>query len=234
MSYHIIEDADPMQLAITLGNEICQRLTSATQKKSTASLVVSGGSTPKSLFEYLSSQDIAWDKVKITLADERCVSADDAANNGKMVQQLLLKNKADKATFISLYDEMIDKEKALEKARYKLNQIDLPYDVVILGMGNDGHTASIFPKASNCSEALDLSNSENSMLVDPITTSPLRITQTRRQLLNSDFLTLHFFGEDKRLLFNSIIAEDRANNYPISHFIYQNITPLYVYCNTTH
>lgn len=233
MSFTITENTNPDELAKVLGMEICAQLKSALATQQSASLVVSGGSTPKPLFEFLRKQEITWQRVTITLADERCVSAKDDANNGKMIQEILLRDHASHANFISLYDEVIDNESAISRAEEKLKKIPLPYDVVILGMGPDGHTASIFPSGTNLDAALDLQTKAECLLVDPVTVTPLRITQTRKRLINTKFLALHFTGQDKRDLFNSIIKTGQKNELPISAFIYQDQTPLNIFCSLT-
>ncbi len=228
----IIENDDAEKLSIQLGMFVCEKLYNAISDKDQASLVVSGGSTPKTLFKFLSEQDISWDKVTITLADERCISADNSANNGKMIREALLQGYAVNANFLSLYDEPVSETQAIENATSKLSTINLPYDVVILGMGDDGHTASIFPQASNIEQALDMNNNDICMLVDPVTATPLRITQTRKQLLNTRYLLLHFFSDTKRLLFDKLLNEKASSQFPISYFIHQDQTALSVYCNT--
>lgn len=233
MSLIITENSDQRMLAEALGAEVCEQLTTAINSKQHASLVVSGGSTPKLLFEFLRKQEINWEKVTITLADERCVDAEDNENNGKMIRQELLQEHASGAKFISLYDKVMDNHHATSISDEKIKKIRPPYDVVILGMGPDGHTASIFPLASNLQQALDLQTKVACLLVDPVSVTPLRITQTRKRLLNTNFLALHFIGDDKRYLFNSIIDAGQTNEYPISSFIHQDQTPLNVYCSPT-
>ena len=227
----IIENADAEKLSIQLGMFICEKLKKAISDNNQASLVVSGGSTPKVLFKFLSEQDIPWHKVTITLADERCVAASDSAHNGKMIRESLLQGFAANAKFLSLYDEAVTEAQAVERATAKLSTIKLPYDVVILGMGDDGHTASIFPQASNIERALDINNNDICILVDPVTATPSRITQTRKQLLNTRYLLLHFFSDTKRHLFNMLLDENASFQYPISYFIHQDQTELSVYCS---
>lgn len=231
MSLNITEDTNANKLASKLGTKVCEQLVSALDKNQQASLVVSGGSTPKPLFEFLRKQDLNWEKVIITLADERCVNAQDKDNNGKMIREILLQDHASQATFISLYDKVTEHNIALKHAENNLTNIPSPYDVVILGMGYDGHTASIFPAGTQLEAALDLTTNSSCLLIDPVTVTPLRITQTRKKLLRTNFLALHFFGQDKRDLFDSIINTGHENEYPVSAFIYQDQTPLNVYCS---
>lgn len=228
----IFEKSDAEKLSIQLGMFVCEKLNEGVKYNNQASLVVSGGSTPKFLFQFLSKQDIPWSKITITLADERCITANDPANNGKMIRDTLLQGYASSANFLSLYDEPRSDSEAVDIAASKLSAINLPYDVVILGMGDDGHTASIFPHASNVEEALNISNTKICMLVDPVTTAPVRITQTRSQLLNTNNLILHFFSDNKRLLFNKVLDMNASYEFPISYFIHQDQTDLSVYCNT--
>ena len=214
------------ELAEALGANICDKLSSAIRAKGQATLVVSGGSTPKPLFNYLSNQDIEWDKVTVCLADERCVSESDSASNTAMVKAELIKNKAANAKFVNIYqgkshDDLIDSN---------LTLLRLPtYDVVILGMGDDGHTASIFPEAENRDQSLDTSAHRMALLTDPVTVTPLRITQTAKRLLDSEFIALHISGEKKTALVNEIIENPDPIKWPVSFFLTQQQVPVEIY-----
>ena len=125
--------------------EIAAKLQDGIDQNGRASLLVSGGSTPRPMFAKLSEIDIQWDKVDIALVDDRWVDLDDAASNEKMANEALLLNKASAANFIGMKTDSADAFAAEEQVAAKLANITKPFDVVILGMGEDGHTASIFP-----------------------------------------------------------------------------------------
>lgn len=215
------------KLVTQFGREIIERLSKAISDKGQASLVVSGGSTPKSLFQFLSEQDIDWSKVTITLADERCLPQAHENSNARLLRENLLTNHAAKATFIPLYEDDESASYAAEHATKKLSS-QAAYDVLILGMGTDGHTASLFPEASNLSDAL-ASNAPSCMAIDPVTNDMLRVTQTKQRLLNSNWIVFHLVGENKIDTLNAVLADTDKTIYPSSHFIHQTETPVDIY-----
>ena len=223
---------DPIETATQLSHRVSAILKKAITEKGSATLVVSGGSTPKPLFNHLSEQDLDWSRVTITLADERCVEPTDLASNALLVKTELLKNNAEKARFVSLFD---GGELSLEDQDIANSRVNaLPkYDLVILGMGDDGHTASIFPEAENREAALDLRNSQMALATDPKTVAPMRITQTARRLLDSHLLVIHISGDKKSALLNEIVDAPDVKKWPISAFITQQKTPVELYQSTT-
>lgn len=219
---------DQYILAEQLGTRVIQVLAEAIRLRGAAYLVVSGGSTPKPLFRFLSEQAIDWSKVTITLADERCVNPEDPASNAKMVREHLLTGNASSARFISLYEG--GEPQFDDQITAGLKLLSLPrYDMVILGMGDDGHTASIFPEAINREAAQDTGNHHLALLTDPVTVAPLRITQSVRRLLDTRNLALHFTGSGKAELFNQITRDPNPATWPISSFICQTQVPVEVF-----
>jgi 6-phosphogluconolactonase len=220
-----------------LAEQILSRLGDAIAKDGEARMAVSGGSTPIALFQHLSHQDFDWTKVKITLVDDRCVSADHKDSNAKLVRDNLLQDSAKDAQFLPLYlgDSVLDnKDKAYEAEAESMIDQNFPnYAVVILGMGGDAHTASIFPQAVERDMALDTEQSKKCLITHPVTASYIRLTQTLAHLLKTDLLALHIVGAEKMTLLESVAestADGAQGEYPISHFIQQTQTPLSVYC----
>ena len=117
---------------------ICENLNSSIKKTGVASLVLSGGSSPISIYEELSHIDIPWSKVQITLVDDRLVNPNHVHSNQKLIHDHLLKNKAKKARFYPLTEDLFSKF-----------NIKIPFDVNLLGMGEDGHFASLFSDMIN-------------------------------------------------------------------------------------
>ena len=210
-----------------LGARIITSLKEGIKDNGSASLVVSGGSTPKTLFALLSKQDIAWDKVNITLADERCVPQEDEASNARLIRENLLQNKARNANFITLFENDQSANEAALSASNKLADIKT-YDAMILGMGQDGHTASLFPEATNLAEAL-AENANNCMAIEPLTNPITRITQTKQKILKSKFIAFHLVGKDKNDILNLVLKDEGKTEFPSSHFIHQTLVPVEIY-----
>jgi 6-phosphogluconolactonase len=201
------EAVDKEALAHMLSDDIVGRLQAAIDSGAGASLVVSGGSTPAPVFACLSEADIDWSQIKVTLADERWVPPGHPDSNESLVRDTLLVKKAAFAQFVSLYRDGISPELAVAEVAIDLKQMASPFTVVILGMGNDGHTASLFPDApgAQLSRAMDLHNVEGLALMHPASVSQTRITLTRRALLNANHRYLHITGEQKcQVLYDAI------------------------------
>jgi len=219
------ETASDLDLALT--EFVVEKLSSAIDERGVASLVLSGGSTPKAFLANLSEQDLDWGSVYVTLADERCVFDVHPDSNAKMVRDHLMKNLASEINFVPLY---IQGESQMNCQQRFINHRVLAetYDIVHLGMGADGHTASIFPKAVERDQALNIKTPSNVLLTNPVTVTPLRLTQTRKRLLNTRNLILHFTGEGKREVFDRA-SETKNAELPISYFVHQNLIPLTVF-----
>lgn len=164
------------QLDEALADNVTQILLSAIALKGKASIAVSGGSTPKGFFNILSNKDIDWKKVTITLADERWVELNSAASNTRLVHENLLQNNASCAKFFHLKQGETLCEETLADLNLAANSALLPFDIVILGMGEDGHTASLFPCSDQIVAGLDVNNKKSLMRVEPKTAPHQRIT----------------------------------------------------------
>lgn len=202
-------------------------LSEAIDARGVASLVVSGGSTPKAFFAALSQKSLDWSKVTITLADERCVPDTDDVSNAKLVAENLLQNAAAEANFEPTF--IVGEGLEACRERFKSHAVlSQTFDVVILGMGGDAHTASIFPEATARDVALDLDNQDYMVEVDPVTVTPLRYTLTRRKLLDTRNLLLHITGASKWEVFEAAKVEKNPA-MPISYFVFQDQVPLSVF-----
>ena len=206
-----------------LANKVANELTQAITAKGKASLAVSGGSTPKGFFTKLSQFDLAWDKVTVTLADERWVEFESDASNTRLVHESLLQNNAAKATFFHLKRGDLTEE-TLATLNTEAKATVLPFDVLILGMGEDGHTASLFPCSDQIKQGLDGSNQDALMKVVPKTAPNDRITFTFSQLIQSKNIILHVFGDNKKVVLDQANAGNDFFEMPIRAFLQnQNI-----------
>lgn len=143
MVAHSLRDAE--QQAQVLAAAVAQALRFALHTEGEASLLVPGGRSPVAFLEALSKESLDWSKVRISLTDERWVAPDHPDSNQALVQRHLLQREAQAAQFISLYTPAANLEQAAQQADQALACFQRPIDVVVLGMGEDGHTASLFP-----------------------------------------------------------------------------------------
>lgn len=196
---------------------LVQKLSQAVSQRGNAYLVVSGGKTPEPLFHSLAASKAPWDKVICTLADERWIPPTMPDSNELMVRSCLLQDNAALAQFISLYSE----HECLETAVALTNQriAALPqFDVVILGMGEDGHTASLFPDSAEIATAL--SDKVNAVtFVRPGAAPYDRITLTKARLLNTRTIFIHLVGEKKMEVLQKALQGDDELFMPIRAFL---------------
>jgi 6-phosphogluconolactonase len=221
------EFATPDELADALADRVASALTNAIDARGVAVLAVSGGSTPKRFFEALSHRSITWDKVVVTLVDERFVPETDERSNAALVKAKLLTGKAAAARFVPLFSEAANVDDAARAAFTAINTLPLPFDVVILGMGTDGHTASFFPNAANLSALLDPASTETVMPVHAQSADEPRLTISLARLLEARFLALHIEGAAKRAVLEEALTPDRSK--PITAVFANSSKPLPVY-----
>lgn len=144
---------DRAALAQGLAIRVAGELTTALTWQKRALLAVPGGTTPGLFLEALSRTELEWDRVDVILTDERWVPVDSPRSNFRLLRTTLLKNRAASAHAISLYREAESPEDRLDEIEAEVRQL-LPIDVCVLGMGADGHTASLFPQGDRLGEAL--------------------------------------------------------------------------------
>ncbi|MBL4941426.1 MAG: 6-phosphogluconolactonase [Colwellia sp.] len=208
------------QLDAALAEKVSQILQAAIALKGKASIAVSGGSTPKGFFKVLSNKAIDWQKVTITLADERWVDMNDDASNTRLVHENLLQNNAAAAKFFHLKQGEDLCDEALADLNLAANNALLPLDVLILGMGEDGHTASLFPCSEQIAEGLALSNENALMKVEPKTAPHQRITFSFATLKQSKNTFLHVCGTGKKQVLDKALAATDIFDMPIRAFLH--------------
>lgn len=210
------------QLALRLG----KILSLAISQREKATLAVSGGSTPKLLFQHLSQQKLDWSRVTVTLVDERLVPADNNRSNEKMVRELLLQNGASSACFVGLTFEA---PQALRDVENNLEFANTPFDAVILGMGNDGHTASFFPSGDMLDEAVSPNTDKLLCLIEAPGADEPRITFTLPSLVNAHHTFLHIEGREKLDVLKDALDDGPANDLPIRHILRHKDATLAIY-----
>lgn len=220
--------ADKPTLAKELAEAIADRLRNAIAERGQAAIAVSGGSTPGKFFAALGKmRDIDWTKVIVTLVDERWVDETSDRSNALLVNEKMLQGPAATARFFPLYSggdepnaEQVAKTNAL------VSTLPKPFAAVILGMGNDGHTASFFPGGDTLEEALK-SQGPTLAIHAPGAGEP-RITFTLPRLLETDGLYLHIEGDEKAAVLDKALGDGPVEDMPI-RAVLRSGAPLAVY-----
>lgn len=210
----------PEEVALNLADAVAEFLARRLKEAPRASLVVSGGSTPLPFFKALSDKDLGWSRVDVLLADERWVDEDHPASNTRLVKDNLLRNHAASARFLSLKQPGATPAEGLEAVKAELADLALPLDVLVLGMGNDGHTASLFPDAPELAHAMDPECQEIVSAATPASQPQNRITLTWPPLRDAGFTALHLKGEDKLDTLKKAVSDlDNVMEMPIRGFL---------------
>jgi len=199
-----------------LSLNIIKLLKEAIIKNGRASLLVSGGNTPKALFQKLSTMDFPWEQVTISLVDDRWLPSSHKDSNELLIKENLLKNKASKAKFVGMY---IENKTAFESDTQCSNLYKekvYPFDVIILGMGNDSHTASLFPNNKKLERAYDLENKNLCISIKPETAPYERMSLTLRGILSAKNIILHIEGEEKLKVYKKALNSNDIFETPIS------------------
>jgi 6-phosphogluconolactonase len=217
---------DKQQLADGLADAVAGNLKAGVTSRGAASLAVSGGSTPARFFKALSERtDVPWDKVTVTLVDERWVDESSDRSNGRLVKANLLQGPASAAAFVPLYQGGAEPDAKAASAAQR--QVPQPFDAVILGMGNDGHTASFFPGGDSLAEALTAEGPVVAIRA-PGAGEP-RVTLTLKRVLATRALYLHIEGEEKVATLKQAEAEGPTEDMPVRAILRQTETPLTIY-----
>lgn len=208
-----------------LSSRVVSLLQNAMTSNGRACLAVSGGHSPIALFHALSSRaDLDWARVRIRLVDERFVSPDNEDSNEHLVRTHLLRDKARDAQFTGLVGDPASLDRSLEQAN---RQTD-PLDLVILGMGDDGHTASLFPHAAQLSQGLDPRQTHRYLHVTPPAAPHERISMTLAALLGAGQLILAISGAHKREIYAQAARKSNPE-HPVSYVLNQSAAPIDVY-----
>lgn len=223
------EYPDREALAVALAAGIAAKLAGAVAVQGHATLAVSGGSTPKRLFQVLSQTEISWDRVTVILVDERIAPPDSDRANQSLLRASLLQGPAAAAHLVAYETGLATPEENAERSAELFAGVSFPLDVAVLGMGSDGHTASFFPHGDRLAEAL---NPETETRVLPMRAAGAgepRLTLTLRTLLDARFLALHIEGEEKRGVFETAFSGVDANAMPVRAVLHQDRTPVHLF-----
>lgn len=209
-------------------------LREAIEDRGEATFMVSGGSTPEPLYKALSNADLDWESVYVALVDERWVDFDHDKSNEAFTVKHLIQNKAAVANLVGMKNSAETAAEGLDDCESAYQQLAQPFDVTILGMGSDGHTASLFPRAQGLDESLNPDSAQlcaaiiakRSEVTGAITE---RMTLTLAGLLRSKILVLLITGDEKLAVLRAAQAGSDVKDMPIRAVLQQQSVPVIVY-----
>jgi 6-phosphogluconolactonase len=220
---------DSAALTEALAAEIVAALETALRAGRSASLVVSGGRSPAALFEQLSSVELDWRRVWIALTDERWTPTTSPDSNEHLVREHLLRNAAAKAGFIGMKNGAADPAGGAESSWSALAPLPRPFDYLLLGMGDDGHIASLFPDSPGLERALDpLLPPACVGMIAPLAPRA-RMSLNLSALLDSRRIGLLILGSGKWATYERAGADGPVADMPVRTLLRQRQVPLTVY-----
>ncbi|MGI9247728.1 MAG: 6-phosphogluconolactonase [Woeseiaceae bacterium] len=220
MAEHFFETR--LEASMAAADRITQLLANRLDNNNDASIIVSGGTSPRQCLAALANAPLDWQRVQVVLSDERWVPPDHEDSNERLVRESLLVGAAATATLLPVYAEGSSPEERCEQLQSPLPV--LPFSCSLVGIGTDGHFASLFPDA----EQLELGlNVESDRLYVPVTTAASphpRISMTLAGISRSDEIALLFFGDEKLDVYKQ--AKVSSNGYPLSRLLRQKRAPV--------
>lgn len=212
---------------LALLQQLTQHLQHALASRERICIAVSGGTTPGPLFKLLSDTPLEWDRVSVTLVDERWVDPDDPASNERLVRETLLNGRAAAATFMPLKIPAATPDAALDLVEQRLRTLPLPFAAVLLGMGADGHTASWFPDAPELGATL--ASPRLCAATTPVAAPHRRITLTPAALAQAEWLALQIAGDDKWATLQRALQPGPVEEFPVRVLLRRPQPPLNVF-----
>jgi 6-phosphogluconolactonase len=228
---HVEQSAfdDGPSMASTLADCVAAMLRLGLWQRGDASLLVSGGRSPLPFLRALSQRKLDWSRVSVSLVDERWVPPDHPDSNAGLVAANLLQGPASAARFVPLYGGEASPAAGLAACEERLRSLPRPFDAVVLGMGEDGHFASLFPGVAGLAELL-ASGAPTVAATHPPAAPHARITLSLAALLDARNLVLQITGERKRAVLEEAAergADERAR--PVAALLRQTTGPLRVF-----
>lgn len=212
-----------------MADSILGHLTDALGHRDRATLALSGGRSPRAVLERLSHAPLDWSKVTVLLVDDRWVDPASPDSNERLVREALLQNEAASATFVPMKNDAADPYAGAAACEAAYAALPWPLDVVMLGMGEDGHTASLFPKGKELADGL--STTSHVLAATPPVAPHQRMTLSASAILDSRVILLQLSGAAKRPVYEKALECGPVEEYPIRLALCQDKVPVEVWIN---
>jgi 6-phosphogluconolactonase len=214
------------ELADAVAGDVGFIVESAVDARGASLIAVPGGSTGPAIFGKLTARKLPWRKVTVIPTDDRLVPMDDERSNVRAIGKAFIPAGA---RVIPIASDIADYKLAGNSADARLQDFPWPPDLVWLGMGKDGHTASIFP-GPDLQEALDAPKARRAIGVMPDPLPPeapvARVTLTRAAILSARTVMITITGEEKRSLLEQAIADGQSSRLPIGRVLAEAEQPI--------
>jgi len=215
-------------LATGVASDIAAQLARAIAARGEAGLLVPGGHSPSVLFEQLRTQEVDWSRVSIALVDERWVEPTGSQSNERFVREALLRDGAAAARFFGLKNPAPSPDLGAAAAWNALAPLPRPVDLTVLGMGDDGHIASLFPGSPNLKRALDLEAPEGCISMWSPSAPQARLSLNLRALLDSRRILIFIRGEAKWRAYAAACGPGPVEEMPVRAVLRQQRVPVEV------
>ena len=214
------------ELAWAVAGDVGFIIESAIDARGEALIAIPGGKTPLPIYKALAAVKLNWKRVTIVPTDDRLVPLTDAQSNVRGIAQTFL---AAGARVFPITSDIADYRLAGNAANAKLGELKFPLDLAWLGVGADGHTASIFP-GPDLEEALNAPNGRHAVGVMPDPLPPdapvARVTLTRSAILSARTVLITITGQEKRDLLELAIADGHSSKLPIARVLAEAEQPI--------
>lgn len=219
------------QLTTALSESIASELQSAATTQNQVLLGLSGGTTPMPVYRALAQRTLPWDKIKMLLVDERYVSTEHGDSNERNIRQAFSANSEAEKSIIGLWSEQVDIESAALAADQTLANRHAVLDVVLLGMGEDGHFASLFPSCLQFDEAISVKGSRFVLPMYPMPAhaAHARLSMSLAYIQRARRIILIITGEKKRRVLQQAISEGDVQHLPIAALFKANSPAIEIY-----
>ncbi|MBY0356228.1 MAG: 6-phosphogluconolactonase [Rickettsiales bacterium] len=224
----LLRFADRTAFANAIAAQVAQDVTADIARRGVATLVVSGGTTPGEFFKALHAYDLPWDKIHISLADDRWLPITHPDSSEKLVRETLLHPQS---PFIGLINEAATPQAGEAQTNERLKALPRPFTVTVLGMGEDGHCASLFPNNAALKNAF---NPDYPLLCTAVNDAPKpppeRFTMTYTQLIATGRVVIHLLGKSKiEALEQHVMQDGPVEDMPVRAFLRQTQVPVDIY-----
>jgi len=222
------------ELFAEVSNRCEYHLQQALLDKGKASFIVPGGTTPAPVFSQLSKVSLDWKNITIAQSDERWLAADHLQSNQRLTTKNLLINQAKAAKYIGMKNSHTSALTGELECCEDYKTLASPFSLTMLGMGLDGHIASLFPDSKSIIQALDLNNSNLCVAIDATNCEvagdyPERMSLSLSAILNSHVILLLVTGDEKLSVIEKAMDSQMSPSLPVSYLFNQDNTPVEIY-----